>query len=697
MRLPRSSTALVALTLGGLSVCLFLSLALAAPARPEPTPSVPIRANLPLAQRQELQRLDILEHLDFFGGRSPFQCVAPAPTAASDIDVNRSLFVHDLATLDPTGANLFSLKRTLGQIAKQVNDATGTSTATALSIFRQFWDTQNAAPGLVPTPTSPHCDDNGGLVNGFPSTCRTHEGQEAADVTEATMNEYLPIALVNRLDLAHEGWRNCGEYRIVYGKMHPPTERNFMIFEAVLPNPKPGCREACMDVARYWRDLSTIDSAATRAKKLSDFYYRTDPSTGNPITVAGLESFRPVVHVDHYSSKGVTSAYGSSGSGQIRTNEFLSVNPKAIPWLLAEYKTVIDCGAHPCRFDMVPTMVKVNPHGTLWNEDVANGASADPRAQAFQTGLLDPATISKLSAGALMDIGYPVDLAHDAAHSISIHLTTSTPFIDNYRDQFHAATGAAALFRNDLAAAAMGQSLTVDQLINRAITQSCAGCHKPGSFGLTAPNAIGPALTPTGTLVTSWPADAGFFHVDPTVGSPAELAVPAVFGSGAGHELSPALKDVFLPARKAFMLGQLNATACACRNRFRGLPDARARLGLKLQDEAAKAFQERADALREESLALRAKPHPTVAARRELDSKERALTADRDKVLIEKLTKAHLPVPSLTLKAEVLKLDAKTVPRTSPETERNARQKAVLEIVRQEPPRRTVTGSFAVH
>jgi hypothetical protein len=688
MRTPRSSPALVACG---------LLLAAAPRAGAQSTPNVPILRDLPLAQQQELRRLDILRSLDFFGDRDLRQCLVPAQTDPADIDVNRSLFVHDLATLDPAGANLFSLKRTLGQIASQVNAATGTSTATALGIFHQFWDTQNVAPGLVPTPTGPHCDDNGGKVNGFPFACRGREGHEAVDTTEATMNDYLPIALVNRLDLAHEGWRNCGEYRIVYGKMHPPDERNFIIFEAVLPNPKPGCREACMDVARYWRDLSTVDSGAVRAKKLSDFYYRTDPATGNPIVVPGLESFRPVVHVDHYSAKGVTTHYGSSGSGQIRTNEFMSANPKSTPWLLAEYKTVIDCGSHPCRFDIVPTMVKVNPHGTLWNEDVANGASADPRAQAFQTSLLDPATVSSLAAGGLMDIGYPVDLAHDAANSISLHISLTTPFIDHYREQFHAAAGATALFRNDLAAAAMGQSLTVDQLINRALTQSCAGCHKPSSFGLTTAGAIGPALTPTGTLATSWPADAGFFHVNPIVGTPPELAVPAVFGTGAGHEISPALKDVFLPARKTFMLSQLNATSCACRNHFRGLPEARARLGLKLQDQTAKTFQQRAEALRDESLALRAKHHPSVAARQALDTKERALTADRDKLLGETLAKAKLPVPTPTLKAEVLKFDAKTVPRTSPETERVAREKAVLKLVSDEPPRRTVTGSFTVH
>ena len=310
----------------GLAVAgsLLTALAPSASAQSVPTP----QPGLPLPQQQEQQRLDILGSLDFLRERSPGLCYLPAPTALSDIDVHRSLFVHDRATLDAKGG-LFTLKRTLNQIASQVNAATGAPTATALGIFRQFWDTQVSAPGNVPTPTSPHCTDAGGTLNGFPLDCRSVEGNESVDATETTMNAYHPIALVNRIDLAKEGWRNCGEYRIVYARVLPnPERRNFMIFEGVLPNPKPGCREGCMAVARYWRDLSTVDDPAVRAQRLSDFYYRTDAVTNAPIVVPGLEGFRPVVHVDHYSSTGVSSSYGSSGSGQIRTNEFLKANPK---------------------------------------------------------------------------------------------------------------------------------------------------------------------------------------------------------------------------------------------------------------------------------------------------------------------------------------------------------------------------------
>src|SRR3954471_11986362 len=133
----------------------------------------------------ETKRLDILRGLPFFPGE-PAACVTPPLTLASAIDVHRSLFVHDRATLD--GAD-FSLSKTLGQIAQQVS--TKVPGTTAVSIFRQFWDTQNPAPGAT---SGPHCTDDGGTANGFPNSCRpTAEGQEAlgtdADV-DARMKGY---------------------------------------------------------------------------------------------------------------------------------------------------------------------------------------------------------------------------------------------------------------------------------------------------------------------------------------------------------------------------------------------------------------------------------------------------------------------------------------------------------------------------
>src|SRR5687767_5991274 len=109
-------------------------------------------------------------------------CVAPLATNPAEIDVARSLWIHDRATLDwndpapPAGvpAN-FSLKSTLGQLASQVpTPAPGVS---ATGLFAELWDTQNA-DGVG---AGAHCTDNGGLLNGFEVKCREKEGLQAAN------------------------------------------------------------------------------------------------------------------------------------------------------------------------------------------------------------------------------------------------------------------------------------------------------------------------------------------------------------------------------------------------------------------------------------------------------------------------------------------------------------------------------------
>lgn len=625
--------------------------------------------------RQELARNEILDRLEFLPRfpvpRPPFPlpelCLLPPATPAAAIDPHRSLFVHDRPTLDGKD---FSLKRTLGQIAAQI--APIVPGTTAVSIFRQFWDTQNSPPGVLPA--GPHCT---GTLNGFPINCPRNEGSEAVGTDaqiDARMAEYRPIALVNRLDLAHQGWRNCGEHRIVYGKSG--AGKNFIIFEAVLPNPRPGCREGCVPVAEFWKSLSAENNPATRAQKLENFYY------------SGLPGFRPVVHVNHYDASGVTSSYGSSGSGQIRTNQFLQTGTFQ-PWLLKEFKTVIDCGALPCKFAIVPTMVRVNPHGTLWNADVVTAPAADFRADT----LLQTA---RLGSGNLMGISYGVDLANDSGQSMSL---ADVGFVDDYRVQMNGAADAS--FRTALVTG----SLTADQMANRALTQSCAGCHQPGTFGLDAPNSIGLVLTPPGSPVPSidlWPAavQAGFVHVDvPTNVLPELAANPAAFGAGQGQEISPALLQFFLPDRKNFLLGQLNAPRCHCKRRFRFLDLTRRRLATEIEARVRARFEPRLTALDRRTLELQA----TSKAGEEFVGIERereSLMAEHDKALIDALRQRGITLPddeALQLKPQVMKLKAASAARGSAVREGDLRIAEVNQLLRREPPRRTVTGSFRVH
>ncbi|HKR61263.1 MAG TPA: hypothetical protein VJS64_16195 [Pyrinomonadaceae bacterium] len=627
--------------------------------------------------RHELQRNTILDQLEFLprfpfpGPPFPFPelCLLPPATTGADIDPHRSLFVHDRPTL---GARDFSLRRTLTQIANQVAPIVpGTN---AVTIFRQFWDTQNTPPGVVPT--SPHCT---GTLNGFPINCPRNEGSEAVG-TDAQiltrMTEYTPIALVNRLDLAHQGWRNCGEYRIVYGKDPAGIGKNFIIFEAVLPNPRPGCREGCVPVAEFWKALSTVNDPVERAKRLEEFYY------------VGLPGFRPVVHVNHYDASGVTSSYGSSGSGQIRTNQFLQTGGFQ-PWILKEFKTVIDCGVLPCKFDIVPTMVRVNPHGTLWNADNLAATAVDFRADTVLQTV-------QLGSGNLLGISYGVDLANDAGQSMSL---AGPGFVDNYRTQMNAAADPS--FR----IAMIFGALTANQMANRALTQSCAGCHQPSTFGLQVPNSIGLVLAPIGSPVAAidhWPGvvGAGFVHTDVPLTIRPELAAnPAAFGAGQGHEISPALLDFFLPERENFLLSQLNAARCRCKRRFRFLDVTRRTLALEVEKRVRTEFEPRFNTLNQRILELQAANRPGEDFVK-LAQEKTSLEAEQDKALAAALRQRNITLPDdeqLQLKPQTLKLKAGSAAGGSAARESELRISEVNQLLRQEPPRRTVSGSFRTH
>jgi hypothetical protein len=651
-------------------------------------------------QRDDVRRFDIVDKLDLLDQDFKKRvCLPSPPTEVADIDPHRSLIVHDLATLT---ARDFSLKRTMDQLASQVSAfVPGT---TGASIFRQFWDAQN--PASLALTTGPRCSDNAGTLNGFPQVCRpgSEEASEAVgsdaalnsrmNATVGSSTGFLPLAIVNRLDLAHEGWRNCGEFRLVYGnQLFIDPNRNLMIFEAVLPNPTPGCRSGCRPVMQMWKSLSAMTSPADRAAKLEEFFY------------TGLPGFRPVVHVDHYSARGVTGSYGASGSGQIRTNQF----KLASRWMLKEFKTVLDCGSSPCKFEIAPIPVKVTPWGELWNEDIANSPAHpfNALAQAFQANTV--AQTPLLGNPSLTQFGYAVSLPHNAPQSFSQspgrfpEVTDSSlgPFAvwtDQYRTQFNNAAGPVNVFRSSLLAGAAVHGLTANQLTNRAVAQSCAGCHHPGNFGLLNPNSIGPSTTPSGAVVTSWPDSLNaFVHVDTSTRPLTELSSPA-FPSNQGHALSPALHDVFLPDRRNFLVNQLNAITCPCTHRFLPLPNSAREAAVPKQDALLDSFVPQA-ALWQTQLSERLAKSKSMSLDEslKLDAQRAAISAQQERAMSKLRSDLSLPSTTISPRPQPLTLAAAKQAAGKLELERDLRQKELLGILEEEPARRTVTGSFRVH
>ena len=161
------------------------------------------------------------------------------PGLAIALDPRRSLAVTDAAIL-----SRFSFEEVMNRLAEQ----SGVPGLTGLRLYQEWWDSQRKAPGLGLG--GPHCNDqlltDGTTAgfNGFGYACSRKEGDQAKEnpFTSPDTNAaaYVPIGLFNRFDLAAQDGSDCGEYRIVFARRSGITNaniRNLLAFEGVLPNP----------------------------------------------------------------------------------------------------------------------------------------------------------------------------------------------------------------------------------------------------------------------------------------------------------------------------------------------------------------------------------------------------------------------------------------------------------------------------
>jgi hypothetical protein len=403
------------------------------------------------------------------------------------------------------------------------------SSQTALELYDQLIDTMNKAPGDT---KGPHCT---GTINGFAVDCPRPEGALATTnpfTGTAGNDQMLPVALVNRFDLAPSNGANCGEYRIVFAinpaKISAPLFRFLMIFEATLPNPAPSQGlAACLPVAQFWDNLSASNVTATEfASQLQTFYF-----TGIP-GLAGNPAFPPVVQAQNYGVGGPT----NTNTGQIRVN-MLSTDQ----WQLREFTLSQACSGGVCTLTANNTFVKDNPFGGLF----ASGAGA-----AFQKQFIGQVKALSADSLALISMTTPnVDNAgqsseqddtNDYACQAGLGAAAGDPSCPGGTEPPPPSGGMggqadaspspqAAIAKNTALSNAiqaeltkLGSTLTPLDIVQRATTQSCAGCHQvsPGTD-------VGGGLT--------WPASEGFTQVDEQ------------------GQQSAALAQVFLPFRKSVL------------------------------------------------------------------------------------------------------------------------------------------------
>ncbi len=403
----------------------------------------------------------------------------------SGTDRSRSLAVTDAAALQK-----FGFGRVMDQVRVSGNVA---PTQTSTDLFQTWMRTFKKGPG--------GCDDPKIDPNKYGLVCPRDAEAKLAGVDPFAANAkvtFSPVALFNRFDLAPQDGKNCGEYRIVYAmKSTDPNigGRAFIIFEAALPNPTPALGiDACLPVATFWQGLSSNPDAADRAAKLEAFYF------------TGLPGFAPVVQAANY---GLPNARGAHTAGQVRTNFFVD----SVRWHLREFKTLRTCtGQSPdtCRLDLEHVAAKANPANELF-------AGTADRSAGFRTAFA--AQVPALLATSVAGIGMSTADKFNEYESVSQVNFGQSGDVDY-------AIFAGPEMRKTVQGAldAAGSSITVDQLLHRATTQTCGGCHQISQ----EPNHdLGGGLVVQPSL--------GFVQVDEQ------------------GNLSDALKKQFLPARKAIL------------------------------------------------------------------------------------------------------------------------------------------------
>jgi hypothetical protein len=426
---------------------------------------------------------------------------AVGPGTPITVDVRRSLAVTDQPILQR-----FSFERVMTQLAAE----SGQPGDTALSLFNQWWDTQNSGPGRG---LGAHCDDNvdqvlGTTVNGYPYLCRPapSEGSQAnCDPFSANSPcAYIPVGLFNRFDMARQDGLHCGEYRIVYAKSSGITntsDRNLLIFEATVMNPTPAAGiEGCRALVQTWANLTRENNVQRRGDTLERLYFR------------GLGAIPPIVSVQHFGAN-------SAGLGQIRTNQF---SQTTTGWSLREFKLQQTAGAT----EFVLATNKNNAFGGLFDP-----ASTHPNAAAFRAFL--PTQVASLAATTLDAIGIGVPDSFNTGQSQASGATASEM---RYLERLGTAESS---LRNAIQSelTSLGSSLSPDDIVLRAQANSCAGCHR-----LNNNVYIGGGLT--------WPSALGFVHVS-------ERETETVAGV-VRFRLSDALINAFLPRRKVLIEDFLN-------------------------------------------------------------------------------------------------------------------------------------------
>jgi hypothetical protein len=378
----------------------------------------------------------------------------------------------------------FSMERVFEQI-RTTTPAGVTVPPSATAMFKQIYSSFN------------DCTSSATLdPRHFGMKCRTLEGQLGSLNPFTGISgelRFKPVALFNRFDLAPTTFATCGESRIVYWKNSGPPGRASLIVELRTPPVTlPDGTKSCRPIAEFWASLSTINDPTVRARELAKYYFQGLP--GMP--------FPPV------------SAHGAgfNGAGQIRSDSRMHGGDEQ--WNLREFKwqQVCPAGTSICSARMVPVSTKNNPSQKLFS-------GVHPRSPDFQTWFIQSAVPTLAAAPTIHGLSLGNPDRWNTFESISEPMAGDLTLV-TYKSV------ASTAFKNRITNKlnSLGSSLTANNILDRATTQTCGGCHM-----ISDGQNLGGGKT--------WPitVSIGFNHINEQ------------------RELSPALTNKFLPRRKALL------------------------------------------------------------------------------------------------------------------------------------------------
>ncbi|MGD0679221.1 MAG: hypothetical protein ABSC94_27810 [Polyangiaceae bacterium] len=426
-----------------------------------------------------------------------FQDLAASPPGTTPpIDPRASLFITDTEIV-----NQFSLEDVLNQLLQQARDAGAVGPASALALFQQMFSTETA-PGCMSDPTDTaegqFREFDGGLapageINGWPAECPEEESAEStpefnpfpdagpgADAA-VTDNEFMATTLANRFDLASPDGSDCGEYRLNFarrsgadpnGVFPRQLARLFIAFEARVPNPnRAEGLQGCQPIESFWAGLTNLSESA-RASQLKSFYFTGLPQFG----------IGPVISIGNY---GANPASNHQSSGQVRINQFFFPTTKLFQdWSPREFLLKEVCTSGSCILEFTPSFDKNTPAPELFDP-------ANKSASSFQTSFF-PAQVPRLALNDPNTFNYASTVPGNLNTGDDQMITTA----DDYTLRFD---GGPSTFTSAIQTelTAIGSSLTPQQIVARAMAQSCAGCHSaslPSQDGGTPTSSPAPRL-----------------------------------------------------------------------------------------------------------------------------------------------------------------------------------------------------------